>query len=62
MRDYYERPTYEEEDEMNTPFCTNNCGRRTDNEYGVCRPCVKTLCTPLDGLRQLEGYSYGDKT
>lgn len=41
--------------------CTNGCGRRTDNEYGVCRPCVKKLCTPLNGMRQLESYSYGDK-
>jgi len=42
---------------MITNFCTNNCGRRTDNEYGVCRPCVKQLCSPLDNfqyLRQLE--------
>lgn len=35
-------------------LCSNNCGRRTDNEYGVCRPCVKKVCTPLDGMRQIE--------
>lgn len=39
--------------------CKNECGRRTDYEYGVCRVCVKKLCTPLDGMRQLEKYSYG---
>lgn len=41
--------------------CANDCGRKTDNEYGVCRPCVKKLCIPLDGMRQLENYSYGYK-
>lgn len=35
-------------------YCTNGCGRRTDNEYGTCRICVKELCKPLDGLRQIE--------
>lgn len=41
-------------------LCSNGCGRRTDNEYGTCRYCVKELCTPLDGMRQIEDYSYGD--
>lgn len=42
-------------------ICSNGCGRKTDNEYGVCRPCVKKLCTSLDSLPQIENYSYGDK-
>lgn len=45
---------------MPTVICSNGCGRRTDNEYGTCRPCVKILCKPLDGIIQIEGYSYGD--
>ena len=42
-------------------MCSNNCGRKTNNEYGTCRPCVKKLCTPLDGMKQIEGYSYGNQ-
>lgn len=43
---------------MLLPECTEKCGRRTDNEYGVCTHCVKKLCAPLDGMRQIEVYSY----
>ena len=52
---------YVEGEKLNYPFCTNHCGRRTNNEYGVCKYCVKILCTPLDGIIQIEGHSYGDK-
>lgn len=41
-----------------TDYCINHCGIRTDNEYGVCRICIKKLCIPLDGLRQIEGNFY----
>lgn len=44
------------------PLCNHCESRRTDNEYGTCRNCVKKLCTPLDGLRQIEGYHYGDES
>ena len=39
---------------MKNPYCENGCGRKTNNEYGVCRPCVKKLCTPLKVLEQIE--------
>lgn len=41
-------------------MCSNGCGKRTDNEYGTCRRCVKQICIPLDRFRQIEGYCYGD--
>lgn len=44
------------------PLCSNGCRRRTDNEYGTCRVCVKKLCIPLDGMRQIEGNFYGDNS
>ncbi len=42
---------------MTTLFCSN-CGQKNDYEYNVCRACVKKLCIPLDGMRQIDGYFY----
>jgi len=42
-------------------ICGNNCGRKTDNEYGTCRPCVKLLCRPLDGIIQIEEVKQENK-
>jgi len=54
MRSYSKRAKTKEENEMRGVYCSNNCGRRTDNFPGICRSCMKEMHQPLDFLEQLE--------